>query len=453
MMARSTGKERVLQTLNGGSSDKIPWVPFTGVHAGKLLGYDAYTVSTDLEALVASALEVNRLYNPDGQPVMFDLQIEAEILGCELVWPEDSPPSVKTHPLAGTQEIPSHLPLPHEGRLALHLEALRRLKEMIGDRTALYGLCCGPFTLASHLRGTELFMDMILEPDYVIELLAYTKEVSKAVSGYLAEAGADVVAVVDPLVSQISPNHFRQFMETPFTEIFTHIRELGAKSSFFVCGNATMNIEPMCNTWCDSIGIDENVDLAFAKEITDRHGITIGGNIPLTSVMLFGNQQDNMKAVIDIIDSASAGRLIISPGCDMPYNTPIGNVIAAELAVHEDESVREMIRTYQREDIRFDGELPDYQRLAKPLVEVFTLDSNTCAACTYMWAAAKDAVASMDYEIDLIEYKYTVEQNIARCIQMGVKQLPSIYINGKLAFSSIIPNREDLVRAIEEGMR
>lgn len=445
-----TGRERVLRTIEGKSTDKLPWVPFAGVHAGKLLGYGAKKVSTDVDALVQAALEVNRLYHPDGQPIMFDLQIEAEILGCDMVWSDDGPPSVASHPLEDTTEIPTRMPKADEGRLSMELEATLRLKKEIGETTALYGICCGPFTLASHLRGTEIFMDMMLQPEYVHELLAYANKVAKTVSGYLIDAGIDVVAVTDPLISQISPAHFVEFMEKPFTELFESISSKGAKSSFFVCGNATMNIEPMCKTKCDSLSVDENVNLANAKKITDTYDITIGGNIPLTSVMLFGNQQDNMKTVVDLIDSVTPGRLILSPGCDMPYDVPVENAIAVEHAVHETESVRAMVANYQSKGIEFTGELPDYEHLEKPLVEVFTLDSATCAACTYMWAAAQDAVKSMNTEIDLIEYKYTVPQNIARCREVGVKQLPSIYINGKLAFSSIIPSREELVKRIKE---
>ncbi|HKL59865.1 MAG TPA: uroporphyrinogen decarboxylase family protein, partial [Sphaerochaeta sp.] len=77
-----TGKERIFATLSGLPTDRLPWVPFTGVHAGKLVGHDAIKVSTDVDALVEAALEVNKLYQPDGQPVMFDLQVEAEVLGC-----------------------------------------------------------------------------------------------------------------------------------------------------------------------------------------------------------------------------------------------------------------------------------------------------------------------------------------------------------------------------------
>ena len=91
---------------------RAPWVPFAGVHAGVLTGADATKVLTDEDALVEALLAVNRLYKPDGQPVVFDLQLEAEILGCELVWAKDGPPSVASHPLADTMTVPCRCTLP-----------------------------------------------------------------------------------------------------------------------------------------------------------------------------------------------------------------------------------------------------------------------------------------------------------------------------------------------------
>ena len=72
-------------------TERIPWVPFAGVHAGVLVGYDATEVLTEEDKLFEALIQVNKLYKPDGQPVVFDLQIEAEILGCELRWAKESP--------------------------------------------------------------------------------------------------------------------------------------------------------------------------------------------------------------------------------------------------------------------------------------------------------------------------------------------------------------------------
>ena len=445
-------KQTLFDVLNHKSVDKLPWVPFAGVHAGKFLGYDAEELLKDKEKLLAALLEVNKLYKPSGQPVVFDLQLEAEILGCELVWAKDGPPSVKTHPLAEIDTVPCQCQLPtaQDGRLPIVLEVMREMKTRVGETTALYGPICGPFTLASHLRGNDIFMDMFDDEDYVKELLAYCTAVAKRMADLFIEAGMDVIPVVDPLVSQISSDHFEMFLSGPFTDLFAHIKEKGAYSSFFVCGNATRNIEVMCQTRPDSISVDENVDLVAAKHITDTYHITIGGNIPLTSIMLHGTQQDNMKYVVDLIDRIEdKSHLIIAPGCDMPYDVPVENGIAVAQAVSETESVREMLQNYVVEEDAIEVDLPDYTALKKPFVEVFTLDSATCAACTYMMAAANQASEEYGDKIDVTEYKFTLKENIARCKKMGVTNLPSIYINGQLKFSSIIPSKEALNTAID----
>jgi len=450
-----TQKNILFSTLRHEQTDTIAWVPFAGVHAGKLTGKNAIEILTEEEALFQALMEVNKLYKPFGQAIMFDLQIEAEILGCELVWVENCPPSVKSHPLADTASVPCLCTVPRteDGRLPMVLNVMRRMKEEVGDTTALYGLICGPFTLASHLRGNDIFMDMYDDEEYVAELLNYCMEVGKAVADMYIDAGMDVIAVVDPLVSQISSDHFEEFLTKPYTLLFEHFRERGVFSSFFVCGDATRNIEVMCQTDPDSISVDENVDLIAAKRITDKYNITIGGNIPLTSVMLHGTQQDNMKCVIDLIDGVdNTKNLIIAPGCDMPFEVPVENAIAVAQTVLEPEKVREMLKNYVAIEEDIQVELPDYASLTKPFVEVFTLDSATCAACTYMMGAANAAKERFGENIDLLEYKFTKKENIARCKRMGVKSLPSIYINGQLKFSSIIPSSKELDSAINAAI-
>jgi uroporphyrinogen decarboxylase len=443
------GKQLIEATFRHETTESVPWVPFAGVHAGRLAGYSAREVSTEIGKLEESLLEVNRLYRPDGQPVFFDLQVEAEVLGCELLWSEEAPPTVRSHPLERGGGIPERLPGQEEGRIPLVTEAARRLKRALGGDTAIYGLFCGPFTLASHLRGTSIFMDMFDNPDYVHRLLEYCSRVAARMADYYREAGADVVAAVDPLVSQISPEHFSEFLQERYQELFGHIRAAGAFSSFFVCGDASSNIEPMCAAGPDGISVDENVNLPEAKKITDRYGIVMAGNIPLATVMLFGSQKDNMKTVIDLLDAVNHHNLIISPGCDMPYAVPVENAVACEQAVHFPEQARAIVANYSRELPDTEIELPNYAQLPRPLVEVFTIDSGTCAACTYMFQSAMEARRRHGEGIDVVEYKATDPAHFQRAQKLGVTQLPSICINGKLVFSSIIPGREALDRAIE----
>ena len=453
-----SGKELLLATLRHEKMDEVPWVPFAGVHAGKLMSYSAQDVLTDEDKLFQSLVKVNDVYDPDGQPIIFDLQLEAEILGCDLVWTKNGPPMVASHPFETRKEIPASLPNRTDGRLPMILDVMRKMKKERGDRTALYGLITGPLTLASHLRGTEIFMDTFDNPDYLTALLDYCKDTAVRMADFYLEAGMDVIAVVDPVVSQVSPRHFKQFLSVPFSNLFRSIREIGGFSSFFVCGDATKNLELMCQTAPDSISVDENINLVTAKQITDRYNVTIGGNIPLTTQILLGNQRDNMKFVVDLlkslrdpINSLKPNNFILSPGCDMPYDTPIENVIGIVQAVRNPDQIREMLVDYHSRSFgEIEVSIPDYSNLKTPLVEVFTLDSDTCAACGYMLGAAQRAVGELNGQVDLIEYKFTKPENVARVMKMGIKNLPSLYINGKLKYSSIIPGNNELLTEIKK---
>ncbi len=454
-----TGKELLYATLRHETGFPVPWVPFAGVHAGKLRGHTPIEVLQDEHKLYESLLAVNKIYDPDGQPVVFDLQVEAEILGCTLVWSEGGPPTVASHPLDTGMSVPTHLPEKTEGRLPMILNTMRHMKTQVGEKTALYGLICGPMTLASHLRGTEIFMDMFDHPDFLNALLEYSTDVSLRMAEFYREAGMDVIAIVDPLVSQVSPKHFKQFLSQPFSRAFDVIRQAGVFSSLFVCGDATKNIDFMCQTRPDSISVDENIDLPKAKAITDKYNITIGGNIPLTTRMLLGSQQDNMKFVIDLLDqladpqrNLAPNNFILAPGCDMPYEVPTENVVGVVQAVRDPQSTRKMLENYQSRTFDFQIDLPDYDHLQKTLVEVFTLDSDTCAACGYMLGAAQRAVGEMGGSVEMIEYKFTKAENVARVVKMGVKNLPSLYINGELKFSSLIPSNRELVDEIKRAM-
>ena len=451
-MKSSDGKTRLINTLNHIPTDKIPWVPFAGVHAGKLKGFTARDILTDGRKLLESLLEVNRLYDPDRQPVLFDLQVEAEILGCDLVWAEDAPPSVASHPLAEQKVIPTQLPEPEDGRLPMILNVMRQMKEKVGEHTALYGLVTGPFTLASHLRGTDIFLDTIDDPNFVHQLMNFTNQVAQRIAAFYIEAGMDVIAVVDPVTSQVSPKTFVEFLSEPFSAVFDFIRDQQASSAFFVCGDATKNIEAMCQTHPDSIAVDENIDMAAVKPITDQYNIVLQGNIPLTTRMLLGNQEDNMKYIIDLMDSLkNHHNLIVSPGCDMPYDTPVENVIAAVEAIRNPKNARMILSHYQAADIDLDSvEIPDYKQREIPLMEVFTLDSSTCAACGYILGAAERTAETLGDRVEIVEYKITRPENVARMMKMGIKNLPCILINGELRFSSLIPNQNDLMQAINE---
>ena len=60
------GKELLFKVLRHEEAERVPWVPFAGVHAGKLKGYNAREVLESADKLYESLLEVNMLRKEAG---------------------------------------------------------------------------------------------------------------------------------------------------------------------------------------------------------------------------------------------------------------------------------------------------------------------------------------------------------------------------------------------------
>ncbi|MCX7004989.1 MAG: MTH895/ArsE family thioredoxin-like protein [bacterium] len=446
------GKELVLAALRNQATARVPWVPFVGCHGAALLGVSArdYFLSADL--IVRGAGAAIQRYQADGIPVTFDLQIEAETLGCDLVWADENPPAVASHPLLSRTLADLHVPRADEGRLPIVLEAARRLAAQQPE-TALYGLITGPFTLALHLLGPHVFMLMYDDPQKMREVLGFCRDVAVAVAGYYMDAGCDVIAMVDPMTSQIGPQHFREFV-TPFvTPIFDVIRARGKLSSFFVCGHAQANIEEMCHTKPDNISIDENIQLGFVREMCARHGISFGGNLQLTVVLLFGKKEDCLRNAIECIGVGGGQGYVLAPGCDIPYATPPANLEVIGQLVrdpYQQDIARTLLQT--RVETHSDLDLSDYGTLDKVVVDVITLDSEACAPCQYMVEAVRNVAPLFEDLIIWREHKIKIPESVEFMAAMMVRNVPTICIDGEIVFVSRIPSRDELVRAIQERL-
>jgi MtaA/CmuA family methyltransferase len=445
-----TGKERVISAIKLQKTDRTPWVPFVGVHGARLIDVSAteYLISeTHIFNGVDTAIKT---YQPDGIPVVFDLQIEAELLGCELAWAEHNPPAVVSHPLLeGITLDDLQLPSMSEGRIPVIMNATKRLRSQ-HPNVALYGLITGPFTLALHLLGTDIFMKMLEEPDYMHRLLSFTSVIGKKMAKAFIEAGCDVIAVVDPMTSQIDGQSFETFVTPHASDIFRLIGSEGALSSFFVCGHAQQNIEAMCLCKPDNISIDENIPLDYVKEVALRHKISFGGNMKLTVVMLMGDKNDVQTNALECMDQGGDLGFLLAPGCDLPMDTPLENVLAVTELV-QNPYQQDVIRTLEKQENSPSLlNMKDYGQADKVIVDVITLDSESCAPCQYMVEAVKKIAPHFEGIVEWREHAIKKLEAVTFMSSLMVKNIPTICIDGKIAFVSQIPPKQILIAAIQK---
>lgn len=444
------GLELIREAISLKETERAPWVPFVGVHGGFLVGADAETYLKSAELMTRGISKAVELYQPDGIPVVFDLQLEAEILGCQLRWSDTNPPAVISHPLSEGKKLGDlSLPKPEEGRIPVVLQTTRNVRAKFSE-LAIYGLITGPFTLALHLLGTDIFMKLYEAPGEVAEVMDFCTRVGLKMSEYLIDAGCDVIAVVDPMTSQIDPDTFEQFVSPYATRIFSFIREREKLSSFFVCGHAQQNIEVMCHCRPDNISIDENIPLDFVKEVALREGISFGGNLKLTVVLLMGSEDDARQDALSCLDLGGNRGFILAPGCDLPMETPPSNVQAVAGLVH-DPYQREIARALDSNGNRLEiFNMKDYGQSDKVIVDIITLDSESCAPCQYMVEAVKKIALHFEGVVEWREHAIKRMEAVTFMSSLMVKNIPTICIDGKIAFVSKIPPQNLLIQAIQK---
>jgi len=449
-----SGKEIFIKAVKNHQTTRPAWTPFVGVHGGKLIGASAEEYLKSSKLIATGLKKAKELYKPDGLPVVFDLQVEAEVLGCQLKWADEVPPSVQSHPLESC--MLSDLPKfdTSKGRFPLIAEAMADVKKVFADDTALFGLITGPFTLALHLLGNNIFLDMLMDPLKVKELLEYCAEAGRQTAAFYLENGADVIAIVDPMTSQISPEHFQEFVSPPADAVFDSIAAAGGLSSMFVCGDAEKNLEVMFKTHCDYVSIDENIPLDKVREFALKENKAFGGNLKLTSILLFGSAADSKLHAIETIDTGGSKGFILAPGCDLPYGCPEENLQgAAEMVL--DEYQREIARNTLRADKAQNWDhivLDDYGANKFITVEVGTLDSTSCAPCQYMFEAVTLASKEFGDRVKVIEHKISTRDGLGYMIKLGISSIPTICIDGETAFSSVIPDQETLKSTFREKL-
>jgi hypothetical protein len=206
----------------------------------------------------------------------------------------------------------------------------------------------------------------------------------------------------------------------------------------------------MCKCRPDNISIDENIPLDYVKEVALKHKLSFGGNMKLTVVMLMGDKNDVQTNALDCMELGGDYGFILAPGCDMPMDTPIENVKAVTELV-QDPYQQEVIRTLEKQDDAMNLlNMKDYGQSDKVIVDVITLDSESCAPCQYMVEAVKKITPHFEGIVEWREHAIKKLEAVTFMSSLMVKNIPTICIDGKIAFVSQIPPKQELIAAIQK---
>ena len=94
--------------------------------------------------------------------------------------------------------------------------------------------------------------------------------------------------------------------------------------------------------------------------------------------------------------------------------------------------------------------MKDYGQSDKVIVDIITLDSESCAPCQYMVEAVKKVAPQFEGVVEWREHAIKKMDAVTFMSSLMVKNIPTICIDGKIEFVSQIPPKSELVAAIQK---
>ncbi|MFQ5407325.1 MAG: uroporphyrinogen decarboxylase family protein [Anaerolineales bacterium] len=357
----TNAKQTVMDALWGEKTDRVP--NFSGMGSITLegirqLGLRFNDVHVDAAKMAAAAASTYRLFGVESAVVPFDMGVAAEALGAgvkyyekademQIIYPvmkrklvdttHIQPPddlderAAKRYVLKEAQrqienfELQMPAELEKAGRVPVVLEALRLLKQDIGDQVAIGAWVLGPFTELGQVMDLEVLLKMTLKkPDAVQRHLTFMVDYLTAILNLYIEAGADFITVreMGATSSILSPRVFESLILPNLQVLFGRFEH--TPKVLHICGDTNPIVELMAESGADALSVDQmnRLDETRAK---------------LPNVRLFGHYQPFGAPMVDgtpeevdelIKNSIAQGADAIWPGCDIWPSVPPENMRA-----------------------------------------------------------------------------------------------------------------------------
>lgn len=327
-----TPKERMLAVLQNKKIDRLPSAPLILNHASRVAGVPISKFNSNAEIMGEAHVKAWQKYGHDMPLIFTTTATLAEAMGTKLFFPEDDAPWV-TQPLVENPSDVDKVKIVDpwkDGRLPVYLNAARHIVNEIGDKVFVGCIFAAPFTTSAHLRGTEtLVRETYKNPGLVNQLLELAKASALKMLDAVVEIGA-VPVIVEPVASAsvISARQFENFVLPHLKEIVDRAHQKGMPICLHICGKSEPIIEMMAATGADILSVDQ-IDIQTAKKLVGDK-VCLLGNVKPAETLLKGTPEMVMAEVKEIIEKAgdSPRGLIVSSGCEIPFNTPSENIAA-----------------------------------------------------------------------------------------------------------------------------
>ncbi len=326
-----TPKERAAAMAKGEGVDRLPCNPNVANGVARVYGCKISDFNTSARTLADAQIASYRKFGYDGVRVFTDLFPWPEAMGAKVICPEDNTADLLEPAIKNEKDIDRLIPLnPYkDGRLPVHLEAMKYLVDEVGDEVGCSAAIIGPFTFACFLLGIDNTLKACIKnPEIVHKLCKIALESS------IAYVDAAMAIGLGPTISEpmssctvISPRIFRKFSQPYLKQLVDHIKSNGKGVVMHICGQTSGIWQDIADMGVAGFSIDNVASIVECKkEIGSKCRIL--GNVDPGTIMYMGSKDqvrlETLKGIRDGYDSPM-GYTPMS-GCSLPIDTPLENI-------------------------------------------------------------------------------------------------------------------------------
>ena len=325
------GRERVLAFLQGEPVDRLPLMPVVMMFCADQIGVKYGEYVKDFRVLAEAQIRTAEQFDFDIVCNMSDPAREASDCGAKVEFYADQPAAIiESDALLADKESLEQLKIPDPlcgGRMHDAVNALKLMKERVGDEKAIMGWVEGPCAEAADLRGINtLMLDFYDDPAFVRGLFDFTLEMALRYARAQVDAGADIVGIGDAAASLIGPKFYTEFVWPYEKKLVDGIHAMGAAARLHICGNTASIVEGMGRLGFEIVDLDYFTPVDAARRAMGPDQILLGNIDPVRDL-----RNANAKSVTASIAEChrqAGDRFIVGAGCEVPRDTPLENVRA-----------------------------------------------------------------------------------------------------------------------------
>ncbi len=270
---------------------------------------------------------------------------EAAALGAEVVYPPDQVPVTPSFlDEANKREIfevevekPLELPFIRDGLAFWHeMERICRDRRFEGRPVRLVPweliFSDGPLTVACNIRGGDILAELVTDPEYAQELLAFLVRAAalrrQALWDYFGDRLPRANGLADDSCALISPKMYRECV-LPHHRAWYDAGPEGSVRTMHLCGDATRHFGAIrSELGVSSFDTGFPIDFRAMREELGPDVELTGG--PEVALLLEGTPDDVFERARVILESGvkDGGRFVLQEGNNLPPFVPLENLDA-----------------------------------------------------------------------------------------------------------------------------